>query len=141
MLARANRVVSGDEYRRLSRRGVRVNGGGFTALGQLTDQPTEPTRFGFIITKRVGSAVRRNRIRRRLKAICRELLAAAPTGLACVIRVYPEAAEDAFAVLRDGVRQAVLALARRLEVPVIEDAAGAEDAAAELSAAAAAGAA
>ena len=36
-----------------------------------TDDPAGPPRFGFTVTKKVGNAVERNRIRRRLKELVR----------------------------------------------------------------------
>ena len=49
----------------------------------------EPTRFGFIVTKKLGGAVTRNLVRRRLRAICFEYVRQAPTGSDVVIRPLP----------------------------------------------------
>lgn len=46
-------------------------------------------RFGFIVTKSVGGAVTRNRVRRRLRAACREMLPAVPAGMDVVVRALP----------------------------------------------------
>lgn len=77
-------------------------------FAELQADAAAPTQFGFIITKRVGVAVVRNHLRRRLKAIARELLVAVPTGAAFIIRVFPDAAELNFQQLRTRVRSAVL---------------------------------
>ncbi|MEZ4501673.1 MAG: ribonuclease P protein component [Dehalococcoidia bacterium] len=58
----------------------------------------EATRVGFAISRRVGGAVVRNRVRRRLKALLRELPIAQPTDL--VLTAQPAAAEATFADLR-----------------------------------------
>lgn len=50
---------------------------------------TEPTRFGFIITKSVGNAVTRNLVRRRLRAVGHELLPTIDPGMDVVIRALP----------------------------------------------------
>src|SRR5262245_48769868 len=44
------------------------------ALHQDTPAPSETARFGFTVSKQVGSAVERNRIKRRLKAAVRGIL-------------------------------------------------------------------
>jgi ribonuclease P protein component len=57
-------------------------------------------RFGFIVSRKVGSAVVRNTVRRRLKAVCAEALPSVPPGSDIVIRVLPNGADAAFADLR-----------------------------------------
>jgi len=59
-----------------------------------------PPRFGFIVSKRVGGAVVRNTVRRRLKAICAEALADVRPGADVVIRVLPSAASADYSDLR-----------------------------------------
>lgn len=57
-------------------------------------------RFGFIVSRKVGSAVVRNTVRRRLKAVCAEALPTVRPGSDIVIRVLPNGAEAEFADLR-----------------------------------------
>jgi ribonuclease P protein component len=57
-------------------------------------------RFGFIVSRKVGSAVVRNTVRRRLKAVCAEALPSVQPGSDVVIRVLPNGADAAFADLR-----------------------------------------
>ncbi len=59
-----------------------------------------PPRFGFIVSKRVGGAVVRNTVRRRLKAICAEALPDVRPGADVVIRVLPSAASAEYSALR-----------------------------------------
>lgn len=113
MLAHANRITLGADYRRLSR-GTRVGSPQLVVHAQARTEATAPTRFGFIISKRVGVAVVRNTLRRRLKAICRELLADVPTGLDVVIRLQPIAATMPYSELRAQVRKQAFALFGRL---------------------------
>ena len=108
MLARANRIVRGDDYRSVVRRGRRsatahvvvsvVRRPSGAPVG-----PDEPTRFGFIVAKTVGNAVTRNTVRRRLKAIAHELLQQDPTGLDVVIRALPAAAQAGWPTLLEDV--------------------------------------
>jgi ribonuclease P protein component len=57
-------------------------------------------RFGFIVSKQVGTAVVRNTVRRRLKAVCAEALPTVRPGADIVIRALPNAGSAAFADLR-----------------------------------------
>ncbi|MCU1437411.1 MAG: rnpA [Naasia sp.] len=105
MLPRANRVVSAADYRRIVRKGRRVSGRATVAyVDRLT--PGEPARFGFIVSKAVGGAVVRNRVRRRLKAASFALLDAAPER-AVVFRALPSAATAEWQELRADVVAAV----------------------------------
>lgn len=122
MLLYANRVTKGDDYQAIVRRGVRVGARGITVSVRERDNIDAPTRFGFIVSKRVGVAVVRNRIRRRLKAASRELLSEIGTGFDIVYRVHPEAAELGFDELRERARFGSLRGVRRLAAPASADA-------------------
>lgn len=67
----------------------------------------EATRVGYAIGKRVGGAVVRNRVRRRLKVILRSLPMAPGTDI--VITAYPLARDAAFEELRRDVSEALRA--------------------------------
>lgn len=121
MLARRHRVTSGSDYRRISRRGRRAGAPGLVVFAELCEDESAPTRFGFIITKRVGVAVVRNTMRRRLKAICYALLPIVPTGLSVVIRVFPDATELSYGQLETRVRSAVLKAAEAAGVRAIPE--------------------
>lgn len=110
MLARPHRITSGDDYRRVVRRGVKC-GGPRLVTSIVTTGDEHLSRFGFILSKKVGNAVTRNRIRRRLKAISAGALPFVPTGFEVVVRALPAAADASYAELeRD--------LLRCLRVPV-----------------------
>jgi ribonuclease P protein component len=51
-----------------------------------------PTRAGFVVSKAVGNAVVRNQVRRRLRHLMPERLAALPAGSMLVVRAQPTAA-------------------------------------------------
>ena len=89
------------------RRGRRVERPGF--LLQVGEGVPDAARFGITVTKKIGNAVARNRIKRRFRAAIRE---AAP-GLAQVGRDHvliarPGAADRPFPALLDDLRSALL---------------------------------
>ena len=66
-----------------------------------TDSRTScPPRVGFVVSKAVGSAVTRNRVKRRLRAIVAASLGGIPDGVDVVVRAQPEAAKATFDELR-----------------------------------------
>lgn len=109
MLARPNRLTRGAEYKAVVRRGRRC-AATHTVTYVATAADDAPPRFGFIVSKQVGSAVVRNTVRRRLKAVCAQSLATVRPGSDVVIRALPAAAGASFDDLRDEVARC---LARR----------------------------
>ncbi len=99
MLAKANRITSADDYRVIVRRGAKV-ASAHTVSYLRSREAGADARFGFIVSKRVGSAVRRNLVRRRLKAVCREALTDGVSGVDVVVRALPGAAEADWSALR-----------------------------------------
>ena len=101
MLAADHRLREGDAFRRTVRSGRRA---GSTALvvhlatgdqGQTEHQAVsrpEPPRVGFVVSKAVGGAVVRNRVRRRLRHLVRTHLVSLPASSALVVRALPPAA-------------------------------------------------
>ena len=65
--------------------------------------PGRELKVGFSVSKKVGNAVTRNKVRRRLRECVRPLLGDVKTGL-YVIVARPSAAEAAFDALRKDVR-------------------------------------
>ncbi|TWH67477.1 ribonuclease P protein component [Micromonospora olivasterospora] len=63
------------------------------------EETSPPTRAGFVVSKAVGPAVVRNTVRRRLRHLVRERLAALPPGSTLVVRALPPAAEASYARL------------------------------------------
>jgi ribonuclease P protein component len=105
VLARANRLTTASDYKTTIRRGRR-HAEQFTVVSVLPGADS-PTRFGFIVSKKVGNAPTRNRVRRRLKAIAFEAISEVPTGCSIVIRALPTAAEASWGELRADVLRSV----------------------------------
>jgi len=99
VLARGNRITRGADYRSVVRGGSRC-AAAHTVTHVVSTSEQRPPRFGFIVSKRVGGAVVRNTVRRRLKAICAEALADVRPGADVVIRVLPSAASADYSDLR-----------------------------------------
>jgi ribonuclease P protein component len=58
------------------------------------DKATDaPTQVGFVVAKSVGSAVTRNRVKRRLRHLVRERIDSLPAGSMLVVRALPPSAE------------------------------------------------
>lgn len=102
MLARGNRITRGAEYKAVVRGGARC-AGTLTVTYVVASGEDRPPRFGFIVSKQVGTSVTRNTVRRRLKAVCAEALEAVRPGSDVVIRALPSAAGAQFPDLRDEV--------------------------------------
>ena len=80
----------------------------------LIEEPAQAmtARAGFVVSKAVGNAVVRNKVRRRLRHLVRPLLAELPEGATLVVRALPAAAAATFPALSKDL-EAALAAARR----------------------------
>jgi len=105
MLARANRLVSADDYKRLVRKGRRLSEQHVVVYVARSTDGVVP-RFGFIVPKAVGVAVDRNLVRRRLKALGHEALGSIAPGTEVVIRALPGAAQVDWDTLRAEISEA-----------------------------------
>lgn len=110
MLPRDRRVRTPAEFRHLRRTGTRA-GRRTVVVSVATDpdqtrsaSPSAPRpRAGFVVSKAVGNAVTRNRVKRRLRAVLAEQMRAAPLRQLPVlvqVRALPPAAEADHARLR-----------------------------------------
>lgn len=61
-------------------KGIRIVRPGFVLQARRRNEPTGAARFGFTATRKLGGAVTRNRVRRRLKAIASIAAPTAPEG-------------------------------------------------------------
>jgi len=98
MLPARSRVNSRQEHARVGRGGRRFSCHPLVVHALRTDDPG-PARAGFVVSRKVGSAVTRNRVRRRLREQTRSRLASVPAGTLLVIRALPAAADASSAEL------------------------------------------
>lgn len=72
-----------------------------------------PPRAGFVVSRAVGNAVVRNKVRRRLRVLVREYLSSLPRGSLLVVRAHPQAATASQADLAAELNLVMNTLVRR----------------------------
>jgi len=95
ILPSQSRMRKGAEFTLAVRCGIRA--GRPSVVGHLLVRAdgihdSEPARVGFIVSRRVGSAVTRNRVKRRLRELMRGYLQSLPGGSLLVVRANAAAA-------------------------------------------------
>lgn len=109
-----HRISSGDDFRRVSRTGVRAPRSHVVVHLALLPGSPEGPRVGFVVSKKVGNSVVRHRVTRRLREIVRPRLHLLPAGSTCVIRTLPGVEETPFPELAEEVEEALAAAAAAL---------------------------
>lgn len=97
MLPQASRMRRSADFRATVRRGRRAGRATLSAHLFAPDPPDEvrrgePAKVGFIVSRAVGSAVVRNRVKRRLRELMRGHLRSLPADGLLVVRANPVAA-------------------------------------------------
>jgi ribonuclease P protein component len=112
VLAAANRLTSGPMFAETVRRGRRAGTASLVvhllardgAAGAAGD---DQLRVGFVVSKRVGNAVTRNTVKRRLRHLVRERASSLPGSVVLVVRALPPAAHASAADLRSDLDRAL----------------------------------
>ena len=123
MLSAAQRLRRRGEFAAAVRAGRRAARGVLVVhvMSPETENQTEPARHevraGFVVSKAVGGAVARNRVKRRLRHLVRERLAQLPPGTDIVVRALPGAADRPYQSLGSDLDAALAAARRRRPVP------------------------
>ena len=107
---------SGD-FSRAVRGGVRTGKSTMVVHLAASSSPVDAPSVGFVVSKAVGNAVVRNRVKRRMRALVAQRMDELPDGALIVVRALPEAAEADYARLDADFASCLRrALARRTQV-------------------------
>lgn len=99
MLSEAQRLTDGASFHRTVRAGRRAGSRTLVVhLAPAADDATGP-QVGFVVSKAVGNAVVRNRVKRRLRHLAREHVSTLPGAAVLVVRALPAAADAGYAEL------------------------------------------
>jgi ribonuclease P protein component len=90
VLPRTARLHESADFRRVTRSGVRS--GRPTLVVHAVSGTGPQSRVGFVVSKAVGGAVVRNRVKRRLRQLVARQLVGTPTARDVVVRALPAAA-------------------------------------------------
>ncbi|MFL6463528.1 MAG: ribonuclease P protein component [Bryobacteraceae bacterium] len=99
-LPKERRVVRSAEFRQVYQSGARVTSRFFVAFCLRSSEPAGVSRFGFTVPRALGKAVKRNRIRRRLRETVRSEFASLPTGWVIVFNPRRTVLDAPFSELR-----------------------------------------
>jgi ribonuclease P protein component len=104
VLSASHRLSAAADFQQAVRRGRR-SGGPLVVLHLVTpnvDKATSglddvrPARVGFVVSRAVGPAVTRNRVKRRLRHLVRERMSGLVPGSLLVVRAMPAAARASY---------------------------------------------
>jgi ribonuclease P protein component len=112
----AARVHSRRDHRTVARTGRRVRRGAVLVLVAEAPEVAGQARAAVVAGRRVGPAVVRNRVKRRLRAALAEQLPEVPDGRLIVVRALPGSADASYAQLAGWLRSGLASAAPRTRV-------------------------
>jgi len=112
MLPAGSRLHTSGEFAAVVRSGRRA-GTRHLVIHLLGTGRSRPPRAGFVVSGKVGNAVVRHRITRRLRPLVREQLSTLSIGTDLVVRALPAAAEASSTDLDHDLRSGLAAIARK----------------------------
>lgn len=114
MLPAAHRMRDGEAFRSTIRRGAKAVQADLVVHLNDATTPTDKTSVGFVVSKAVGNAVVRNRVKRQLRHAMVMPLQGIAAGHHVVIRAFPSAAGQSFERLADEVSDGLVAAQGKL---------------------------
>ena len=93
--SKSRRLTRSSEFLRVKNEGT-AHRGALLILGVLWAEDAAPFRAGFVTSKRIGNAVVRNRVRRRIREAVRRHQHAVRSGLWIVLIARPGAAKASY---------------------------------------------
>ena len=95
MLSRSARLRSSADFSATVRGGVRASSASVVVhartVSETHSDPSASPQVGFVVSKKVGNAVTRNRVKRRLRHLCRRAIIDCPANSQWVVRALPNA--------------------------------------------------
>ena len=117
MLSARHRLHRSADFSAVIRHGARAGRSALVVHLLLPEAfSEEPAQIGYVVPRAVGSAVIRNQVTRRLRALCADRIersAVFPTGSRVVIRALPTAAVTSYAELGAQLDSALAGAARK----------------------------
>jgi ribonuclease P protein component len=107
VLPAAHRLTDPAAFSLTVRSGRRAGGRSVVVHLHTDGMSARPPRAGLVVSKAVGNAVVRNRVKRRLRHQVAPLLSALPAGTTVVLRALPPAAGASSAELGEELRHGV----------------------------------
>jgi ribonuclease P protein component len=107
LLDQVHRMRSGEDFRVNVRRGAKAVRPTLVIHALPSGTDAGATSVGFVVSRSVGSAVDRNRVKRRLRHLMRTRMSDVPDGSRIVIRALPSAKDATSASLADDLDQAL----------------------------------
>ena len=99
MLAKENRIRLEKEYQYIFRNSKKIKTIYFDFYLNNCDSPTP--KFGIIVSNKYGNAVKRNKIRRQIRAIIRTDLLQKNQNKQIIIQIKPEASSLSFSKIKE----------------------------------------
>ena len=118
MLSPEHRLTSPRDFDRAVRTGLR-SGSTLVVVHQAaaevttSDRALRRPRVGFVVSKAVGNAVVRNRVKRRLRHLCRSHTEALGAGTLTVVRATPQAAAATYGELDEALTRCLTRVRQR----------------------------
>jgi len=106
VLSKANRITHPSDFRLAVRRGRRYSAP-HCVVHVVKNERSNSVRFGFIVSKAVGNAVVRNRVRRRLRAAAFQLLPDVDVSSDIVVRALAGSAQAEWATLHAEIAEGI----------------------------------
>lgn len=116
MLPDQHRIRTSVQFSATTRSGARNGRRNVVVYVRPTDED-RPARFGFVVSKAVGNAVRRNRVKRRLRELAQTTVRQTPYGYDVVVRALPPASRADWAELAADYAKAWRTASARAGVP------------------------
>lgn len=107
MLPKKNRMKKTENFKFTVKSGTRIKSRNIVLYGIKTDKQQE-TKIGFIVAKSVGNAAKRNKVKRRLRAISKKILEKFPENNFFVLRALTDSANKTYQDLEKDIKKIIL---------------------------------